>query len=187
MNTRINFKLRNLFFLAVAGACLGTGVTWAGNPVIWGDASSHVHYDPFNDTTVIHNDRLRYRESSLDPNRTVVDPGSYKYVNRYVRDQWGSLWREFGPTWTSYGVAHGKLTRERIRHYPGWHPGGGVHVHDSDSVVYMQPGGSGGVVQHDSDKVVYSKIPSGGKKPGVGGTANTRPFNFKKPGFKFGN
>ncbi len=159
-----------LFGIAtLAVAVMGfTPAAKAGNPYVDGWQSGSISYDPFNDHTYIYNDRTRVRESAYDWNRGYMDPGSFKYVDRYFYDDYGRLVHEFGPTWTTYGKPHGELTRETVTtYYPGYGgdwcgtPGGGYTEHNNDTVIYLHNGG--GVTEHNSDTVLYSKkFPSNG-------------------------
>lgn len=142
----------------------------AGNPVIGGSVSQSHSYNPFSDHHHIQTDRTRVRLSALDYDRNYMDPGSYRYVDRYFRDQYGRLVREHGPTWTTNGKPHGRLTRDTVTHYPGSHFPGvhhpGVSHGSSDTVIYNhgpQSHGSGfhppSVSHGSSDTVIYNHVP----------------------------
>src|SRR5688572_23064004 len=101
----INMSLRR-FSGHLAGVCVGAvfalaGVRSAnaqgfGNPVVI-DTGRHVtgvDYDPWNDQVTVSRHRDLVRASAWDPARGYVDPGSLHYVDRYVRDQYGRLYRE---------------------------------------------------------------------------------------------
>ena len=107
----------------LAGVCVAAVFAFAGirhadaqgfgNPVVidTGRNVTGVEYDPWNDQVTVHRHRDLVRASAWDPARGYVDPGSLHYVDRYVRDQYGRLYREQGYKWTSYGVPHGDLTK----------------------------------------------------------------------------
>ncbi|MCO6455936.1 MAG: hypothetical protein J5I93_11615 [Pirellulaceae bacterium] len=164
---------RTTLLLAAALTLLVTGLrstALAQNPVIDEWRSGSAHYDPFGDHLTIERDRVRVRESALDPHRGHIDFGSKRYVDRYFRDRFGDVIHEYGWTWTSHGVPHGQLTRERVRSYPGQGGcviGGGVSTIDRDTVVYSHSGGRGGVTQRDRDTVVYSQRGGGPRTGGV--------------------
>lgn len=103
--------------VALLGA-LGLGIETASaqNPVI-GNTGTHVTGVYFDWTTMqwkVRTDQQVILNSALDPNRNVIDPGSYRYVDRYFRDWNGVLWHETGYKWTSLGVPHSNLTRHRV-------------------------------------------------------------------------
>jgi hypothetical protein len=146
-----------------------------GNPVVI-DTGRHVtgvEYDPWNDQLTVHRHRDLLRASAWDPARGYVDPGSLHYVDRYVRDQYGRLYREQGYKWTSYGVPHGDLTKTVVHGMPGigfndstrvqysthFPPSPGVRFNDSTRVQYSRVPGAGGVRIQDSTRVQYLRKP----------------------------
>ena len=145
----------------------------AQNPIVGGRGWQRWGYDPWQDHWYRDRYRERARESAFDWDRSHIDPGSYRYVNRYVRDEHGRLVREYGPTWTSNGKPHGRLTRERVTHYPGRPWGPGYTERDRDVIIYAQPGAEGsspqnvsprpvpprggGVTERDRDVIIYSQ------------------------------
>ena len=147
----------------------------AGNPVIGGWHGSSHSYDPFTDHHHIQTNSTSVRASALDYDRRYMDPGSYRYVNRYFRDQYGRLVHEHGPTWTTNGKPHGRLTRDRVTHYPAGYLQPGVSHGSSNTVIYNhgpQHHGSGyhpGVSHGSSSTVIYSH-----NRPSVShGSSNT--------------
>lgn len=139
-----------------AGSSVASAQGWY-NPEIYnsGRQISGAYYDPFTGKIVVRTDKETVRESVLDPNRSYVDPGSYRQVNRYETDVNGIRWHVTGTQWTSNGVPHGNLSRRRV---------GGVNI-------------GGGVVEDRNEKVIYSTqgtgsnqrqpAPRGQVRPGV--------------------
>jgi hypothetical protein len=146
-----------------------------GNPVVI-DSGRHVtgvEYDPWNDQVTVHRHRDLVRASAWDPARGYVDPGSLHYVDRYVRDEYGRLFREQGYKWTSYGVPHGDLTKTIVHGVPG------IGFSDSTRVLYSRVPHSPGVRFNDSTRVQYST-----RLPGAGGVKiqdSTRVQYLRKP------
>ena len=140
------------------------------NPIVDRDGFTDVEYDPFSNVIDVNRQRVSKRLSAYDPNRGYVDPGSLRHVDRWIRVN-GQWVREHGTTWTSHGVPHGNLTRDRstfVPHhpYPGHH--GGIRHNDRDTVIYSVPNnpqsvpgrrGNGGIRHNDRDTVIYS-VPS---------------------------
>jgi len=78
---------------------------------------------------LIHrSNRSRRKSSAYDPNRHIVDPGSWRNVNEIQTDRYGVRWLVTGKTWTSLGRPHSELTRVR---YQG---GGGISNRIQDKV-----------------------------------------------------
>jgi hypothetical protein len=119
----------------MAGVNTTTASAQYSNPVVNQFHSGGHHYDPFTDHHTISNHTTSIRESAFDADRNWIDPGSYRYVDRIVYDQYGRRVREHGYTWTSNGKPHGKLTRVQVTHYPGSttypvtsnYPGSSIH------------------------------------------------------------
>jgi hypothetical protein len=147
-----------------------------GNPVVL-DSGRHVtgvDYDPWNDQLTIQRHRDLVRASAFDPARGYVDPGSLHYVDRYLRDAYGRLYRERGYKWTSYGVPHGDLTKTIV------HGGPGIRVEDSSRVLYStRKPHSPGVQFEDSTRVQYSR--RGPVSGGVRVEDSTRVQYLRKP------
>ncbi len=147
--------------VCVAAVSVFAGVRQAdaqgfGNPVVIDTVRNvtGVEYDPWNDQVTIHRHRDLVRASAWDPARGHVDPGSLHYVDRYVRDQYGRLYREQGYKWTSNGVPHGDLTKTIVHGVPG------IGFNDSTRVQYsthFPP--SPGVRINDSTRVQYLRKP----------------------------
>lgn len=108
------------------------------NPEIYdsGLQVSDFRYDPFSGRIIVRTDRRKVRESALDPNRTNIDPGSYRVVNRYETDINGVRWHVTGTEWTSGGRPHGNLNRRRMVNQ-----GGGI-VEDKNETVVFSAGNS---------------------------------------------
>ncbi|QDT15845.1 hypothetical protein [Alienimonas californiensis] len=162
------------------------------NPIVDQDGFVDTEYDPFSNVIDVNRQTLSTRLSAYDPHRDHVDPGSLRRVDRWLRIN-GQWIREHGMTWTSHGVPHGNLTRDRSTFTPfpghghGGHAGhGGVRENHSDTVIYMQPpgsgsslpGGPGGVRENDSHTVLYMTSPGSGPSAGVTpGPSNPGPSN----------
>ncbi|TWU57707.1 hypothetical protein [Rubripirellula reticaptiva] len=134
------------------------------NPEIYnsGRQVSDVQYDPFTGRVIVRTDKNTVRESVLDPNRSNVDPGSYRQVNRYETDVNGVQWHVSGTQWTSNGVPHGNLSRRQVG---GVNHGGGIVEDRNENVIYSaRPGG-----QSTSPGPVQPGRPSQGVYPGQGG------------------
>jgi hypothetical protein len=148
-----------------------------GNPVIWdgGKQITGVTYDPFSGRIRVKTDHRKVRESVLDPNRTYVDPGSYQRVDEYQTDAQGNRWHVTGYRWTSYGVPHGNLNRQRVSNI-----GGGIDHEENENVVYS-PGSTSGQPKGTQNKVKQPRTSV--KKPVWGGQPRriTQPF---KPAVK---
>ncbi|MFH5804999.1 hypothetical protein [Alienimonas sp. DA493] len=141
------------------------------NPIVDQDGFTDVEYDPFSNVIDVNRQRISKRLSAYDPHRGYVDPGSLRHVDRWIQVN-GQWVREHGTTWTSHGVPHGNLTRDRstFRPFPG-HGGlpghGGIRENDRDTVIYSQPAnpgsslpsGPGGVRENSSDTVLFSTAP----------------------------
>ena len=161
--------LGGLVLVGMAG--FGLEAAHAQNPIVGGRGWERWGYDPWRDHW--HRDRYRERarESAFDWDRSQIDAGSYRYVDRHVRDEHGQLVREYGPTWTSHGKPHGRLTRERVTHYPGRWGRPDYTERDRDVIIYVQPAGPGtprqpssphplprgGVIERDRDVIIYSQ------------------------------
>ena len=68
-------------------------------------------------------------QSALDPNRGVVDPGSYRVTSSIGRDRYGNQVETRVESWTSYGVPHSNTTQRIIRRH------GNVVVEEEKTVV----------------------------------------------------
>ena len=163
--THCSTTLCSTMFAAVTALTLfgSSAQVQAQNPVIDEWRRGSASYDPFDDHLYIDRERVRVRESALDPHRSHVDRGSKRYVDRYFRDAHGRLIREYGWTWTSHGVPHGKLTRERVTSYGSYRcpRTGRVIERDRDTVIYSQPG-RGGTTERNRDTVIFSRPSRGG-------------------------
>lgn len=131
------------------------------NPIVDGYDRRNVQYDPFSDTTYIDNTQHRFRASYYDYDRNQADPGSRRYVDRYVTDQQGRRVHEYGWTWTTNGKPHGDLVREVVTYTPHCNRGGGVVNRDRDIISYS-PQQGGGTVQRDRDIVSFGAQSQGG-------------------------
>ena len=139
-------RIRTLILGGLAAALtIGTAAeaVQAQNPIVGGRGWQRWGYNPWQDHWYRDRYRERARESAFDWDRSHIDPGSYHYVDRHVRDERGRLVREYGPTWTSHGKPHGRLTRERVTHYPGRGWGPGYTERDRDVIIYSQTGAEG--------------------------------------------
>lgn len=144
-------------------------------------------YDPWTDNLTVHTHQDVYRQSHFDPARNYADPGSRKYVDRWVQDQSGNWVREYGWTWTTNGVPHGDLTRSSPSQqvipsttYPGatvtpYWPSPGVSHQGSTGMHYYNPGvshqGSTGMhyapspgVSQQHNTTMHYSMPQGGQK-----------------------
>jgi hypothetical protein len=141
-------EMRQLLTLCSAVLTLSVILTapgrnaWAQNPIVeqWEDGSAS--YDPFADHWNIQRNTVSVRASYYDPYRGFPDPGSRRYVDRTVYDAFGQPVREYGWEWTSNGVPHGNLTRERVTQLPG------ATINSSQGIAYdsgSQPGFFGGM------------------------------------------
>ncbi len=160
--------------LATAGITAVQQSASAQNPVISGFQTSSQSYDPFSDHLVIDDDQQRTRASYYDSNRHVIDPGSYRRVDRYIRDQSGRLVHEHGVQWTSNGIPHGRLTRDQTTHYPSfvqsppfgrpftsppvYYPSRPTVTHHQSGTVHYGPSPS--VTHHQSGTMHYGSSPS---------------------------
>lgn len=136
------------------------------NPVVT-DSGRYVTgsgYDPFSNNYVVDTHREMSRASAYDPNRGVVDPGSYRYVNRWVRDETGAMVQEYGYTWTSYGVPHGNLKRVQTTYTPPSQPyyPPGMISQNSTGVVYGPQPYPGYVQQNTTSMAHYYPQPRPG-------------------------
>ncbi len=98
------------------------------------DSGRHVtgvQYDPWNDQLTVQRHQDLVRASAFDPARGHVDSGSLQYLDRYLRDAYGRLYREHGYKWTSYGVLHGDLTKTVVQGGPAIRVEDSTHVHYS--------------------------------------------------------
>ncbi|MEM9702932.1 MAG: hypothetical protein AAF907_10875, partial [Planctomycetota bacterium] len=132
------------------GRCLPRPI-YRPNPIVHRDGFVDTEYDPFTNITDVNRQTLSTRASAYDPNRGVVDPGSLRQIDRWIRVN-GQWVREHGTTWTSYGVPHGHLTRDRstFRPYAGAYP-------TPHPLPYPTPfPGQGGVRENDRDTVLFS-------------------------------
>ena len=124
---------RLIGIVTLVGA-LGLGIETASaqNMVIanTGTQVSGAYYDWNTMQWRVRTDQQVVLDSALDPNRNVIDQGSYRYVSRYFTDHNGVIWHESGYRWTSYGVPHSKLTRHRVSHV-----GPGVAVDQNVTVL----------------------------------------------------
>lgn len=151
------------------------------NPVD-GDTGRYVTgsgYDPFSNNYVVGTNREMARASAYDPNRGVVDPGSYRYVNRWVRDETGAMVQEYGYTWTSYGVPHGNLKRVQTTYTPPaqpYYPTGMISQNTTGMVYGPQP--QPGQIQQNSTGMVYSPNPTA---PGTVQQNTTQMFYSARP------
>ena len=132
---------RSLVFV-VTFSILGTVTADRGhaqwNPIVW-DSGQHVSgisYDPFTGRIRVRTDHRKIRESALDPNRQDIDPGSYERVDEYQTDAQGRRWRVTGYRWTSNGVPHGNLNRQRVS------SNGGIDHDENENVIYSPTVGS---------------------------------------------
>ena len=101
-------------------------------------------YDPYTGITDLNRQSIETRASALDPNRHVVDPGSFRQIDRWIRVD-GRLVREHGTAWTSYGVPHSNITRDSTTHLPGGAPGGpGGDLRVNDRQIVVQSVGGPG-------------------------------------------
>lgn len=151
-------------------------------------------YDPWNNNVTVHTNQDLYRQSYFDPNRNYADPGSRRYVNRWVQDQSGNWVQEYGWTWTTNGVPHGDLTRSSPPQqvipstptYPGsvttpYWPSPGVSIQGNTGMHFYNPPG---VSQQNNTTMFYSPGPGmshqgsstmhyGPSQPGVSQQHNT--------------
>lgn len=174
-------RTRTLILSGLAAAItlgLAAEMAQAQNPIVGGRGWQRWGYDPWRDHWYRDRYRERARESAFDWDRGYIDPGSYRYVDRYVRDEHGRLVREYGPTWTSHGTPHGRLTRERVAHYPGGWRRPGYTERDRDVIIYAQPG-SGRSSEGAANDTVES--PSPPRLPG--GVRENRNFRTARPVF----
>ncbi|QDT03025.1 hypothetical protein K227x_14040 [Rubripirellula lacrimiformis] len=126
------------------------------NPEIYdsGRRITDARYDPFTGKIIVRTDKTKVRESYLDPNRSQIDPGSYRNVNRYETDLSGVRWHVTGTQWTTNGVPHGNLSRRRM--------GGNS--------------GPGGIVEDRNEHVAFgAKVNGNAPKP------KTKPSTSRKP------
>ncbi|MEO6808789.1 MAG: hypothetical protein ABI353_06725 [Isosphaeraceae bacterium] len=173
------------------------------NPIV-GDTGRYVttnQYDPFSNNYVTGTNRDMTRASAYDPNRNVIDPGTYQYVNRWVTDEYGRRVQEYGYTWTSYGVPHGNLKRVQTTYTPPaqpynpYYPPGTIQQ-NTTSMVYgpQQPGQiqqnttgmvygpqQPGQVQQNTTGMYYSGPPN--TQPSTPGTIqrNTTGMRYSRP------
>jgi hypothetical protein len=107
------------------------------NPYIGntGFQNEGVYVDPQTGQVHIKIGRERITQSALDPNRDIVDPGSLRNVNRYERDQKGTLWLITGRQWTSFGVPHDDLQRRSVTIGPN-----GAVVDTRDRILKYEKG-----------------------------------------------
>lgn len=118
-----------------------------------------VEYDEYG-RVIVRTGRDNIHDSAHDPDRDVVDPGSYKYVNRKYRDRYGRLVHQYGPKWTSYGVPHSEITTRVISGSGGGGGGGGAIFDDSSTDIRSSRPSGGRVIHDDSQTDVYSSRPS---------------------------
>ena len=167
----------------LAAACLVSAAPFAVdakaqngyvNPEIYnsGRVVTDARYCPFTGQIIVRTDQTQVRESYLDPNRNVIDPGSYHRVNRYETDVYGVRWHITGEEWTSNGVPHGNLSRRRVI------SGGGVVEDRNEHVAFStQPRQSqprqfgGGSVEDRNEHVAF----------GVPGSNTQQPRTRKQP------
>jgi hypothetical protein len=85
------------------------------NPTIFDSQFQNegVVVDPYTGHVIVNVGRDRMKESVLDPNRHIVDPGSLQIIDDYQRDEYGTLWHVTGRLWTSYGTPHSEIRRSR--------------------------------------------------------------------------
>ena len=81
------------------------------NPVVYdsGRNLSGVCYGPLGIRYQVRTDREVAHASAYDPDRPYADPGSLRYVDRWVSDACGNSYRERGYAWTSNGVPHSDM------------------------------------------------------------------------------
>lgn len=133
------------------------------NPEIYdsGVQISNFRYDPFSGRIIVRTDRRKVRESAFDPNRSNIDPGSYRVVNRYETDLNGVRWHITGTEWTSGGRPHGNLNRRRV----------------------VDQGN--GIVEDKNESVIFSATSTNGlknaQKPGTPKSGYTKPGSGFKP------
>jgi hypothetical protein len=92
--------------------------------------------DPFTGRLVVDVNRDRIKDSALDPNRGIVDPGSLRNIDQWETDANGVVWHITGTEWTSYGVPHSNLRRRTKTQ------SGGVELNIDDKIA-RSPGGPG--------------------------------------------
>lgn len=130
-----------------------------GNPVIDRDGFVDAEYDPYTGITDLNRQSIETRRSALDPNRHVVDPGSFRRIDRWINVN-GRTVREHGTAWTSYGVPHSNITRDSTTYVPGGGPGGPTRINDREVVVRSVPNGPGGPTRiNDSHTTIRSVQP----------------------------
>lgn len=127
--------MKHVFFFVLALFAL-TGDAFAqfgirnpwDTPVIQQQNPTVIQYDPYG-RVIVNQSQDQVFDSAYDPNRHIVDPGSYRNVNYTTYDQWGRQVQVWGVTWTSYGVPHSKLSQRVITNIGGG--GGGVIVNQT--------------------------------------------------------
>jgi len=149
------------------------------NPVIWdsGKQITGITYDPFSGRVRIKTDHTKVRDSVNDPNRSYVDPGSYRQVNEYQTDRNGTRWHVTGTRWTSNGVPHGNLNRRRVS---GVGPG---IDHDENEKVAFSPGARQPIknTQKPPTTRVQNPIPRWTPRPTRTPTTQPVPFRGIRP------
>ena len=151
ISTLIKTIFTGIVLVGIGNATAKDACAWPWpwvNPEIYnsGNRISGIYVDPFTGRVVVRTDRTRVRESILDLNRSVVDPGSMEFVDEIRVDANGVQWRVRGRQWTSNGTPHGELTRTRINRtgLPG------VDQEENDTVLYSHQSNNSGNANQNS-------------------------------------
>lgn len=90
------------------------------NPVVFdtGATITDIQFDASGRPVVI-TDQTIANQSAADPNRNVIDPGSYQTYTSTVSDAAGNTFQEVTELWTSYGVPHSNSYRQLVSQGPG--------------------------------------------------------------------
>jgi hypothetical protein len=139
MSSRIRLTALTLTFVTL-GLLGAVGHRAQAQPPIGdtGNVTTGLRFDWTTGRWVVDTDRKILFGSALDPNRNVIDPGSFQLVDYQQYDANGVLWHYTGRRWTSFGVPHSEISRARS--YP---IAGGLVTGNQTQTQYRSPGGPG--------------------------------------------